>query len=361
MKQSNRNDQQHLTPTIGLDLGDQQSHYFVLGADGCELDVGQVATTQKGMTPLFQKHRGSLLVLEVGGHSGWVSRLAQECGLTTEVANARKLALISQNDHKNDRTDAELLARLGRFDRKLLHPIRHRSAQAQADLAVLRARHELVSSRVALINHVRGQVKCSGARLKQCSTASFHKQARTQIPFELNAALMPMLAAIEAVTSQIDTMDRQIAAIARDRYPRSELLQQVKGVGPVISLQYVLTLDDPARFKHSRQVGPYLGMTPRTRASGDSDPQLRITKAGDRALRRLLVIGANFILGPKGPDCDLKRFGEKIAARGGKNARKRAKVAVARKLAVLLHRLWRTGEEYDPFYSAKRRGEALPV
>jgi transposase len=286
--------------------------------------------------------------------------LAESLGIRTTVANSRRLDLITRSIRKSDRNDAEQLARLANADHELISPVRHRSERSQVDLAVLRSRAELVATRTALINHVRGQVKSLGHRLMSCSSECFHKRAASQLPQELEAALVPVLQTIEHMTNTIRSLDGKIEAIAAERHPRSEVLQQVPGVGPLIALQFMLTLDDPSRMKKSRQVGPFLGLTPRTRDSGDSSPQLRITKAGDHELRRLLVIGANYILGRFGPDCDLRRFGLKLAERGGTNARKRAKVAVARKLAVLLHRLWSTGEVYDPFHVAKLRGEPVP-
>lgn len=349
------------TNLLSLDLGDRDSRYFVIDEAGAKVGEGSVRTTREALQALFARFSPREVALEVGGHSPWVSRLAESQGIRATVANARKLSLITRNERKNDRTDAELLARLARADRKLLSPVRHRSEQSQQDLAILRARSELVATRTALINHVRGQVKSSGARLSSCSSESFHKRVIAELPAELQPALVPMVQTIEHMTATIRGMEAQIATIAAQRYPRSALLQQVGGVGPQVALHFMLTIDEPARMRSSRQVGPFLGLTPRTRESGDSNPQLRITKAGDRETRRLLVISANYILGRFGPDCDLRRFGLKIAERGGKNARKRAKVAVARKLAVLLHRLWTTGEAYDPFHLARLRGESVPA
>jgi transposase len=349
------------TNLLSLDLGDRNSRYFVIDEAGATVGEGSVRTTREGLQALFARFAPREVALEVGGHSPWVSRLAESQGIRATVANARKLALITRNERKNDRTDAELLARLARADRKLLCPVRHRSEQSQKDLAILRARTELVATRTALINHVRGQVKSLGERLASCSSDCFHKRVVPQLPAELQPGLLPVVQTIEQVTATIQSMDKQIEALAAERYPQSTQLQQVGGVGPLVSLQFMLTIDEPARMRSSRQVGPFLGLTPRTRESGDSSPQLRITKAGDRETRRLLVISANYILGCFGPDCDLRRFGLKIAERGGKNARKRAKVAVARKLAVLLHHLWKTGEAYDPFHLAKRRGETVPA
>jgi transposase len=150
------------------------------------------------------------------------------------------------------------------------------------------------------------------------------------------------------LSDEIKLFDKKIEQLADERYPHTELLRQVKGVGPVTSLAYVLTLETPRRFAASRDVGPYLGLAPKQEDSGDCQPQLGISKAGDRMLRKLLVGSAHYILGPFGPDTDLRRFGKKLCARGGKNAKKRATVAVARKLAVLLHRLWISGEVYEP-------------
>jgi transposase len=322
---------------------------------------GELPTTADALRAFFLQHVGELLVMEVGGHSPWVSRLAEQTGLDVVVANPRKVALITSNERKNDRTDAELLARLGRVDRKLLSPVLHRSSEVQAHRVLLRSRQAIVRTRAALINHVRGAVKSFGGRLKLCSASSFHKQVADHIPEELALALLPMVRLIAEMSVQVKEFDKQIETVSIEHYPHTQTMRQITGVGSLISTTFALTIVDPARFGDIRDVGPYLGMTPSTKTSGQSDPQMRITKCGDREMRTLLVQGANYILGCFGPDCDLKRFGEKIAARGGKNARKRAKVAVARKLAMLMLRLWRTGEVYDPFHLAKRRGETVPA
>ena len=161
---------------------------------------------------------------------------------------------------------------------------------------------------------------------------------------------------IGSLTERIRDYDRKLQTIANERYPQeTELLRQVEGIGPLTALTFVLTLEDPYRFEKSRSVGAYLGLVPATARSGDRDPQKHISKEGDEMLRKLLVSSAHYILGPFGSDSDLRRHGEKIASRGAKNAKKRAAVAVARKLSVLLHRLWVTGEVYDPLHNAHRR------
>ncbi len=258
------------------------------------------------------------------------------------------MRLIYGSKDKNDQLDAERLARLARVDPKLLHPIQHRGGTTQADRALLRSRNELVECRTKLVNHARGIVKSIGGRLPTCSTSSFHKRVRQDLPDELKPALTPVLDTIAALTKKIQCLETRIERLASKRYPETGLLRQISGVGPLTSLSFVLTLEDPARFKSSRAVGPYLGLRPRQSQSGKQDPELRITKAGDTDLRRLLVGSAHYILGPFGPDTDLRRWGLALAARGKKSAKKRAVVAVARKLAVLLHRLWVTAEVYEP-------------
>jgi transposase len=270
------------------------------------------------------------------------------------VANPRKLRLIWQNESKHDRLDAENLARLARMDPKLLHPIRHPDRESQAAMAVLRSRQALVEARTKLVNHVRGAVKSYGSRLKSCSTGSFAKRASSQIPEDLRPALTPVLEAIGDLTRKIRAYNRQIEQMATERYPETTLLRQVSGVGPLTALCYVLKIGDPHRFYRSRLVGAYLGLRPRRSQSGSKDPELGITKVGDKPLRKLLVGSAHYILGPFGPDTDLRRWGLAMAARGGKNAKKRAVVAVARKLAVLLHALWVNSEEYEPLRYSQR-------
>lgn len=346
----------NITFFVGLDLGDKFSYVTVLDGEGDLIEETRLPTTKPGLQRKFSLLPRSRIAMEVGTHSRWASQTLEQAGHEVLVANARKLRAIYDNPRKGDRADAETLARLARLDPALLSPIRHRSPEAQADLAVIRARDALVRSRSQLINHARATVKSSGARLPSCSSASFHHKVRAALPEVLAPALLPVLDTIAALTEQIRDYDRKIQELCKGSYPETRLLEQVGGVGSLTALAFILTLEDPGRFPKSREVGPALGLVPRRDQSGDQDPQLRITKTGNSYLRQLLVGSANYILGPFGPDCDLRRWGLKLAARGGKNAKKRAVVAVARKLAILLHRLWKTGEVYDPFYHSM--GEA---
>ena len=344
--------------TGGLDVGDRYTYVCMLSVDGAVVDEGRVPTTPEALQRRFGGLPRRRLVLEIGAHSPWISRLLAESGHEVLVANARQLRLIAESDSKSDGADAETLARLGRLDPALLKPIRHRGPAAQRDLALIRARDALVQARTQLVNHVRAAVKSVGARLPKCSTDSFPTRVRTVIPDALAPTLGPVLDVIAAVSQELGRYDRHVETLAATRYPETTALRQVPGVGALTALSYVLTLEDPARFPKSRAVGSYLGLRPKQRDSGESAPALRITKRGDTHLRRLLVGSAHYILGPFGPDTDLRRWGLTLAARGGKNAKKRAVVAVARKLAVLLHRLWVTGEVYDPLRIAQRHQAA---
>lgn len=346
--------------TVGLDLGDTYTQLCTIDADGELIEEARLRTTPTALRRRFSAMAASRLVLEAGTHSPWVSRLLEDCGHEVYVANPRKLRLVYQNDSKSDRVDAQYLARIGRLDPTLLAPFRHRCAATQVDLALIRSRDVLVRARVQLINHVRGTVKSVGGRLVKCSTESFARQARPHIPAELGLALAPLLAMVEAMGAQIRAYDRKVEELARRRYPETALLRQVPGVGALTALTYVLTLESPERFRDPRSVGSYLGLRPRRADSGDLSPQLRITKAGDEMLRRLLVGAAHYVLGPFGPDTDLRRWGLALAARGGKRGKRLAVVAVARKLSVLLLRLWATGEAYEPLRNAARAGQPLP-
>src|ERR1700678_700264 len=334
--------------TIGLDLGDRTSRYCILNEAGEIILEQELATTPKGFEQVFGKIPRSRIALETGTHSPWVSRQLTELGQEVIVAHARNVQRISQSSRKDDRLDARRLARLARIDPGLLGPVRHRSAKAQIHLTVIRARAALVSTRTALVNAARGLTKSYGARLRKCGTEQMSREMTKELKPELREALDPLLAEIESLHERIAEYDTRIEQIAKEVYPQVAVLRQVKGVGPLIALTYVLTLDDPHRFRRSRDVGCFLGLRPGRRNSGLSEPQLHISKEGDRYLRTLLVQGAHYVLGPFGQDSDLRRWGLKLAERGGNNAKKRAVVAVARKLAVLLHKLWVSGEVYEP-------------
>jgi transposase len=344
--------------TVGLDLGDKTSRYYGLDQYGNETKEGGVATTKKALTAVFGKMQRSRIALEVGTHSPWVSRLLESFGHEVIVANARRVRVISESNRKNDKMDAQLLARLARVDPELLYPIRHRGERAQEHLAMIRSRAALVDGRTGLINTVRGQAKSFGERLGVCDADQMRVEKLEKLPAGMRAALEPVLGMVEQMTEKIHEYDKQLAEIARQEYPETALLEQISGVGLLIALTFLLTLDDPTRFAKSRDVGAYLGLKPKQRDSGESQPQLSISKEGDVYLRRLLVQGAHYILSTRGPDTDLKRWGLKLAGSGSKKAKKRAVIGVARKLAVLLHVLWVSGEAYEPLRQSQAAGQA---
>jgi transposase len=345
--------------TAGLDIGDKYSYLCLIDSQSGEvIEEGRLRTSPEAFGRRFGSERPPMrIAIEAGTHSPWASRVLEGLGHEVLVANSRKLRLIYANKRKTDEVDAENLARLARLDPRLLYPLKHRDEECQAHLAVIRSRQALVDCRTQLVNHVRGAVKSFGARLPKCSARSFHKRAKEHIPEALLPALEPILEQIASLTERIRDYERRLETICQERYPETELLRQVEGIGPLTALTFVLTLEDPHRFQKSRSVGAYLGLVPATDRSGDRDPQKRISKEGDQMLRKLLVGSAHYVLGPFGQDSDLRRHGEKIASRGGKNAKKRAAVAVARKLSVLLHRLWVSGEVYDPLHNAHRRAD----
>jgi transposase len=344
--------------TIGLDLGDHSSWYCVLGERGELLSEQKVSTTAKAMREAFERMPRTRIALETGTHSPWVSRLLSEVGHEVIVAHARNVRLIGESRRKDDRLDARTLARLARIDPQLLSPVQHRSAQAQADLTVIRARAGLVRARTALVNTVRSLAKSYGERLRGCNVRNMDPEKAEGLSPELQAALGPLLATIASLSEGIGEYNERIEALAEESYPAVAQLKQVKGVGTLIALTFLLTLDDPHRFRKSRDAGCYLGLQPGRRNSGQSEPQMHISKEGDPYLRTLLVQGAQHILGPFGADCDLRRWGLKLAERGGKSAKKRAIIATARKLAVLLHRLWVSGKDYEPLRNSHRRAVA---
>lgn len=343
---------------IGIDLSDRTGWFYAIDEEGKEIAEGTIALRTPELEKWARSIPPTVMAIEAGTHSPWISRLLARCGHEVIVANPVKVALITKNVQKSDPVDAEYLARLARFDRELLFPIQHRGEQAQIDLQVIRTRDIAVKLRSTAISHVRGAVKSFGGRLSKCSTEAFVNTTRKEVPEALKTALDPMFVQIDQLTKTINGYERQVVKLVEQRYPEVERVAQIKGVGALTGLAYVLVIEDAKRFADSRSVGPYLGLTSKKDQSGDSDPQRGITKAGDRLLRRLLVQSAHYIQGPFGVDSDLSRHGEKIAARGGKRAKKRATIAVARKLSVLMHRLWVSGETYEPLRNCTNTAEA---
>lgn len=345
-----------ISETMGIDLGDRWSHVYGLSrATGEVTCERRVRTNPEAFADLFASGSRMRIVLETGTHANWVARLAMRHGHEVIVGQARRLRMIYQNPSKSDAADARMLADVGSTHPQLLHPVEVRGEQIQADLTVLRARENLVEARTKLVNAARGMAKSLGHRLPSGSTESFPRRSWEACPSGLGPALRPLLLAIASLTRQIRAADREVGRLCKGRYAREvEPLLQVGGVGPLSALTFVLVVGSPDRFPCTRDVGAFLGLVPRRDQSGDRDPQLSITKCGDPMLRRLLGQSAHWILGPFGKDCDLRRWGLKRAERGGKNDKRRALVAVTRRLAVLLLALWKSRAEYEPLKNSSR-------
>lgn len=339
--------------TIGIDLGDQKSSYCVLDSSGAIQAEKRMLTSRESL----ELHLGSLapsrMVMECGTHSHWVSRWCEERGHEVIVANPRNLRLLTESSDKDDPNDAYGLANIGRTNPELLAPIRHRGEAAQADLVRIRARTALVEARTKLLNTARGLVKPFGARLPGCDADTAGSWLAADLPAWLRGTIESLLRTVEQMTAEIKAHDREIQRIAAEKYAETARLKQVYGIGDLIALCFVLTIEDPSRFRRSRDVGCYLGARPKRRDSGRSSPQLGITKEGDGTLRMLLTNAAQIILSRRSPDTDLKRWGLKLCERGGKRAKKKAVSAVVRKLAILLHRLWVSGERYEPLRNSR--------
>ena len=210
------------TLTIGIDLGDRKSHVCVLDADGEVVEESRIATTPKALRARFESLAPTRIALEVGGHSAWVSELLKEVGHEVIVANARKLRTIFQSDSMN-----EQLARVARTDPKLPYPIEHRERSARADLAVMRSRDALVTTRTRLVNHIHGVLKSFGHRVKKYATPGFHRKVAGQIPEELQPALQPLLDTLEAISTRVLHFDQELRRLRTKVYPETALLSQV--------------------------------------------------------------------------------------------------------------------------------------
>ena len=335
--------------TIGMDLGDKQSRVCVLDEAGDIAEEGSVSTSASALARKFKGLDPHRIVIETGTHANWVHDLLVSFGHEVVVANARKVRAISANERKCDELDARMLARLGRSDTRLLQPVEVRPAQVRQDMMLVRGREALVKARTLLVNSARGLAKSGGERLPSSSAKSLHNKELVHFKTELQ----PMMAALEEICEQISEYDKKIKEVSAERYPQTALVRQVTGVGPITSLYFVQALGDVRRFKDGRAVGAYFGLVPRRDQSGARDPQLGITKCGDELGRRLLVQCAQYILGPHGPDTDLRRFGLRLAG-GAKGAKKRAIVATARKLAVLLYALLKKSEVYEPLRNSQK-------
>lgn len=330
---------------LGIDVHAKTSELCEVSASGKVVRRERMATTRAGLRRRFEGAARSRVVVECGGSTPWIVRMLEGFGHEVVVVNPRRVRLIAESTLKCDRVDAEILARLSRLDPELLRPVYQRSYEGQLLRTQLTVRSGLVRARASLINRIRGTLRAHGAPMSSCTARAFvAKFAEHRPPQELREVLEPLAGAIGELSERIDALEKRLVDDSRS----DELLgrlQEVPGVGPLVSLAFVAWVDRAERFVRSRDVGACLGLRPTLCASGGSMRQGAITREGDTAMRWLLVQAAHAALAVR-RDSALKRWGEALVARAGK---KRAVVALARKLGVLMHRLWVTGERYQPF------------
>ena len=276
-----KNTQPRSSPTIGLDVGDRVTHVCVLDGQRGVVQRSRCATRREALLSALAPYADARVILEAGSQSPWLAAALRKAGFAVQVADPRRVALISQDPRKTDRRDAEVLARLGSALPELIGSVHHRDERTQADVSVLRARDQVVAMRARVILQIRGLHKALGHRLPSSSAAAFRRRVLDEVAPLLRPAILPLLSVLEQLEVTIAEYDRQLAEMARTRYPAALALQQVHGVGPITSVAFVLTVDDPARFRSSRQVGSWLGLCP------DQQDWRRLPATTARAMRPL--------------------------------------------------------------------------
>lgn len=351
--------------TIGADVSDRTTKVCVMTkADGGERRIvveTTCATTEAGFEEAFSKFdRSWPVVFESGTHCRWMDRMFRKMGFKTIIGNPGKIPSITKSNTKNDRNDARELARLALADPAMLHPVFLRDEVFQQMLRFHHARNMLISQRTQTINQIRGFAKSMGHRIECSSTERFHELGKAGWPRELEESAWPLMGSLKTINLKIRAYDKLIVRLAERPEFKSmvERVRAVYGVGIIGSTVFVAAIGGrPDRFDHARDVGPYLGMTPKQDQSGDDDKQLHITHAGADIVRTALVECAGVVMMSNAKDTDLKLKGLRIAVRGGKIARKKARVAVARGLAVAMLALLKDPErEYVPLSEEGRQG-----
>jgi len=342
--------------SLGMDVSDKSIELFSLSKDSDTGKRGQIVNSRESLMAFCDSIADPskvLVAMEAGAHSAWHTELLEQRGFHVVVGNARKLAAIWTNKNKSDREDAEMLARLARSDINLLAPIRHMPTSLRVDLAVVKTRNTVSECRTKLISTVRGMLTSFGISAKGITADNFTTEVSKIVPKELRPAMNGILKEIRSMQLSLKAYDRIVTKLNK-KYPDTAKVSQITGVGELTALAFVLMVGNPNRFGNGSRVARFFGITPKRDQSGEVDKQLGITKEGNGLMRRLLVQCANYVMS-RGPDCELRRFGERIAARGGKIAKRKAKVAVARKITKLMFSLWLTGEVYDPEYKKHSR------
>lgn len=330
----------------GLDVSDKMTHICVVGGDGAIVWRGVCATDPDVIAKTLGRHARGLVrvVLETGPLSAFLYHGLIERGLAVTCICARHAkGVLSTRVNKSDPHDAEGLAQLARTG--WFKAVRIKAEATHLDRAQLKIREQLAKSHRALANQLRGLLKLFGLRMGQVTTPNKRAERLTalfaQKP-ELEAVMRPLLESLEGLEAQIRCSTKLLAARAAAD-PVAARLMSVPGVGPITALTFKSSIEDPDRFDRGEDAGAFAGLVPRRNQSGERDYKGRISKAGDRMLRSALYEAANCLLVRVKRPCALQAWGKALAEAKGP---KRARVAVARKLAILLHRLWQSETEF---------------
>jgi transposase len=330
---------------VGLDVSLKQTAVCVVDATGKIKREGMVASDPDALADFVKRHAPHVMRigLETGATSTWLWTELKERGLPVICIDARHAkAALKMQINKSDRNDAVGIARIMQCG--WYKEVRVKDLDSHAVRALLASRALLVELKRDLENQIRGLLKNFGLVIGRAKLNTFTVRANELIDRkpELAVAVEPLLKAREAIAHQIEKLDRKVLHMARNE-PQVRRFMTVPGVGPITALCYMATIDDPARFSKSRSVGAYVGLTTRRYASGETDHSGRISKCGDEMLRSYLYEAANVLLTRVTKWSALKAWGMRIAKR---RSLSKAKVAVARKLAVILHRMWVDGTEF---------------
>jgi transposase len=331
---------------VGLDVSDKTTHICAVDVDGKVIWRGVCATDPAALATTLAKHCRDVVrvVLETGSLSAFLYHGLIERGVPAICICARHAkGVLSARVNKSDAHDAEGLAHLARTG--WFKAVHIKDTATHLDRAGLKVRDQLIKAHHAMLNQLRGLLKLFGLRLGKVTTPG-KRTERLETLFgqkpELRAILGPLVGGLVALEKQIKLSSRGLDTRA-DADPVCRRLMSVPGVGPITALRYKTSIEDPARFNRGDDAGAYAGLVPRRSQSGERDVNGRISKAGDRGLRAALYEAANSLLSRVKRPCALQTWGKGLIVKKGA---KRARVAVARKLAILLHTLWRTDTSF---------------
>lgn len=336
-----------MTIYAGLDVSDKTTHICAIGDDGRVKWRGVCATDPQVLATTLRRHCSDLsrVVLETGSLSAFLYHGLIEREMPAVCICARHAKkVLSARTNKSDVHDAEGLAQLARTG--WFKAVHIKDSATHIDRAQLKVREQLIKSHHAMVNQMRGLLKLFGLRMGKVTTPG-KRAERLEALFaqkpELRMILAPLAASLAALEVQIAASSR-ILKVRAEVDPVCARLMSVPGVGPITALSFKSTIEDPGRFDRAQDVGAYTGLTPRRFQSGERDTKGHISRAGDPMLRSALYEAANNLLSRVKRPSPLQTWGKALAASKGA---KRARVAVARKLAVLLHRLWQSDTSFQ--------------